>query len=78
MTGPRNTSAVAEDDEALLGPPVAQRSPFVSTYHGVMLSDDYAWLRAENWQEVMRKPQALDADIRSPTRKLCRRRCLRK
>ncbi|HEY8129188.1 MAG TPA: S9 family peptidase [Hyphomicrobium sp.] len=65
MTGPRNTSAVAEDDEALLGPPVAQRSPFVSTYHGVMLSDDYAWLRAENWQEVMRKPQALDADIRA-------------
>jgi len=28
------------------------------------LSDDYAWLRAENWQEVMRDPSTLDAEIR--------------
>jgi oligopeptidase B len=27
--------------------------------------DDYAWLRAENWQEVMRDPSVLDADIRA-------------
>ena len=28
------------------------------------LNDDYAWLRAANWQEVMRKPDLLDPGIR--------------
>ena len=27
-----------------------------STRHGVTLTDDYAWLRADNWREVMRDP----------------------
>ena len=30
--------------------------PPTSTRHGVTLTDDYAWLRADNWQEVMRDP----------------------
>lgn len=34
-------------------------------HHGVTLCDDYAWLRADNWQEVMRKPSALADDIRA-------------
>ena len=46
-------------------PPVAQRKPHFSVYHGVELVDEYAWLRAENWQEVMREPSALASDIRS-------------
>lgn len=29
------------------------------------LVDDYAWLRAENWQEVLRDPAALPAEIRT-------------
>ncbi len=33
--------------------------------HGVTLSDPYAWLRAENWRDVLRDPAALPADIRS-------------
>ena len=33
-------------------------------YHGITLSDDYHWLRAENWQDVMRDPSLLDAEIR--------------
>ncbi|KPF71529.1 peptidase S9 [Bosea sp. AAP35] len=32
--------------------------------HGVTLSDDYDWLRAPNWKEVLREPDALPADIR--------------
>ena len=32
--------------------------------HGVTLIDDYAWLRADNWQEVLKSPAALPAEIR--------------
>jgi oligopeptidase B len=46
-------------------PPVAQRKPRFSVHHGVELVDEYAWLRADNWQEVMREPSALAGDIRS-------------
>ena len=45
--------------------PIARRAPSTTTHHGVSITDDYAWLRATNWQEVMRKPQALDAEIRT-------------
>ena len=29
------------------------------------LVDDYAWLKDANWQEVLRDPALLDADIRA-------------
>lgn len=45
--------------------PLAERRPITTTHHGVTLTDDYGWLRAENWQEVMRKPDRLDAGIRA-------------
>ena len=45
--------------------PLAERRPVTATFHGVALTDDYGWLRAANWQEVMRKPDLLDAGIRS-------------
>jgi oligopeptidase B len=45
-------------------PPVARKKPVVSTHHGVTLTDDYGWLRADNWQDVMRDPQLLDPEIR--------------
>ena len=44
-------------------PPVAPPRPQRRVVHGVELVDDYAWLRAENWQEVLRDPAALPADI---------------
>jgi oligopeptidase B len=47
-----------------LSPPRAERRPVTATYHGHVRTDDYVWLRAENWQEVMRNPAALPADIR--------------
>ena len=46
-------------------PPVAPKRPFKDTRHEIERVDDYAWLRAENWQEVMRDPSVLDADIRA-------------
>ena len=48
-----------------LKPPVAERRPSARTIHGVEMTDDFAWLRADNWQEVMRNPASLPADIRT-------------
>ncbi len=45
--------------------PKAQRRPVTTVRHGTTLVDDYAWLRAENWQDVMRDPSVLDAGIRA-------------
>jgi oligopeptidase B len=46
-------------------PPLAERRPTLSVHHGVELADEYAWLRAANWQEVMRDPGALEPAIRA-------------
>ncbi|MCX5512179.1 S9 family peptidase [Kaistia algarum] len=46
-------------------PPIAAKRPVITHHHGVTLTDDYAWLRAENWQEVMRDPSVLDPEIRA-------------
>jgi oligopeptidase B len=46
-------------------PPRAPRRPLASTQHGIARIDDYAWLRASNWQAVMRNPEALASDIRA-------------
>jgi oligopeptidase B len=48
----------------LTRPPRAERRPSRSTHHGIERRDDYAWLRADNWQQVMREPAVLPADIR--------------
>ncbi len=47
------------------GAPRACRLPLVSTHHGIERVDDYAWLRAANWQAVMRDPALLDPAIRA-------------
>ncbi len=46
-------------------PPVAPKLPVTDTRHAIERVDKYAWLRADNWQEVMRDPSVLDADIRT-------------
>lgn len=46
-------------------PPVAARKPHVVTFHNIKRDDPYNWLRAENWQEVMQKPETLDPEIRA-------------
>ena len=44
--------------------PVAPRRPHSFTTHGITMIDDYAWLKDADWQEVLRDPAILDADIR--------------
>lgn len=46
-------------------PPRAEARASSRHVHGILLEDPYAWLRADNWQEVLKKPQTLPADIRS-------------
>ncbi|MFZ1813250.1 MAG: S9 family peptidase [Rhizobiaceae bacterium] len=44
--------------------PQTARKPHKTVHHGVERTDDYAWIRARNWQEVMRDPSALPYEIR--------------
>src|SRR5258706_9093184 len=52
------------DQKAPLPAPVAPRRPHSFTTHGITVGDDYAWLKDQNWQEVLRDPAVLDPDIR--------------
>ncbi|TKT69977.1 S9 family peptidase [Afipia massiliensis] len=45
--------------------PVAPRRPHSFTHHGITVIDDYAWLKDDNWQEVLREPSVLKPDIRA-------------
>ncbi len=45
--------------------PKAEQRPISTFHHGAELIDEYAWLRADNWQEVMRDPGVLDQQIRT-------------
>ena len=46
-------------------PPLAERRQHAVTQFGVTRDDPYAWLRADNWQEVMQAPETLPQDIRA-------------
>ena len=46
-------------------PPRAEIRTTGTQVHGVTLRDDYGWLRANNWKDVLREPDVLPADIRS-------------
>ena len=46
-------------------PPIAQQRPSQRILHGVTVTDEYAWLKDEKWQEVLRDPSLLDPDIRA-------------
>ncbi|MEO6607021.1 MAG: S9 family peptidase [Aestuariivirga sp.] len=48
-----------------LKPPRAEKRTITETWHGISKSDDYKWLKAENWQEVMHDPSLLPSDIRA-------------
>src|SRR6516165_2039532 len=52
------------DQKTPATPPVAPRHPYTITTHGITIVDDYAWLKDENWQEVLRDPSILNAEIR--------------
>ncbi|MGL4415839.1 S9 family peptidase [Roseinatronobacter monicus] len=44
-------------------PPVANQIAVTQTAHGLNWTDEYAWIRADNWQEVLRDPAALPGPI---------------
>ena len=46
-------------------PPVSEKRPVDITQHGITRTDEYQWMKDENWQEVMRDPSKLNADIRA-------------
>src|SRR5947207_13814366 len=45
--------------------PTAKPKPVERFVHGERVVDDYAWLRASNWHDVMRDPSVLDPEIRA-------------
>jgi len=55
MTAKLNTSPA---------PPTARKIPKETTQLGFTRTDDYAWMKDQNWQAVMADPSKLDADIR--------------
>lgn len=64
------SAAIRPDSEPMFEPiepglvPRAPKRPVAATRHGITLVDDYAWLKAPNWQAVMRNPVELDPEIR--------------
>ena len=58
-------SRINENAMFALKPPKAIKRPLVTRHHGIKLSDEYAWLRVENWEEAMNEPSLLPADIRT-------------
>ena len=52
------------DPEKTSRPPAAEKRPRSFTVHGTTVTDDYAWLKDENWQQVLREPSVLAPDIR--------------
>lgn len=45
--------------------PVAEKRPVTDTRHGVARTDDYAWMRDDNWQAMFKDPSILDPAIRA-------------
>ena len=59
MTSPSTSISVSA------AAPIAEVRPHTDTVHGHVLRDDYAWLKAENWRDVLKDPAALPGDIRA-------------
>ena len=51
--------------ESSIFPPETKKIDHYEVHHGIVRHDFYHWLRAENWQEVFKKPELLDENIRN-------------
>src|SRR5581483_7869421 len=47
-----------------VAPPVAPKRPRRIEQLGRVRIDDYAWMKDDNWQQVLRDPKVLRADVR--------------
>ena len=45
-------------------PPKARKKAKIIQRHGDIVTDPYDWMRDENWEEVLKKPELLSEDIR--------------
>jgi oligopeptidase B len=45
--------------------PAVAKKPVSDTRHGITRTDDYAWLRADNWQQMFKDTSILDPEIRT-------------
>ena len=45
--------------------PIAVKVIAEDCHHGITRQDEFAWLRDDNWQAVMKQPALLQADIRA-------------
>src|SRR3954454_18155250 len=45
-------------------PPRAEQRPLAKTLHDITRIDEFDWLRAADWQDVIRDPERLPPDIR--------------
>ncbi len=58
------TPRAVKDPRAAQEPPRAPLHPHTVTAGGETWTDEYAWIRAENWRDVLRDPAALPTPIR--------------
>ncbi len=54
-----------QSENVAISAPVAAKIVSTSTHHNITREDCYAWLRADNWQEVMRDPNVLSTEIKA-------------
>src|SRR5579862_4363674 len=59
-----NSMTLAQKTPEDPSPPKARRAEQARVIHSVELNDEYAWLKAENWREVLRDPEKLPDPIR--------------
>ena len=65
MTSPRSEPILPSSQASAPTPPRAEIRPASLSAHGLAWADDYAWMRADNWREVLRDPSRLPSDIRA-------------
>src|ERR1700750_2254748 len=46
-------------------PPVAKKDPKRIEQLGRVRTDDYAWMKDDNWQKVLRDPTLIRADVKA-------------
>ena len=46
-------------------PPLAEVRPYKYEKFGITVEDNYAWLKDDNWQSVVKNPGKLSSDIRN-------------
>jgi oligopeptidase B len=64
VTPTASKTASLIDRAKTIAAPVAEQHPVVMEQLGFTRTDEYQWLRDDNWQKVMREPESLNPAIR--------------